>query len=96
MRTLALTLLLAVAVLQPTSQATGQERPLRIFISVDMEGIGGIGTGAMTRAGGKDYGLGRELMTAEVNTVVAAIFEHGPAEVVVTCRVPRSSTSANR
>lgn len=83
MRTLALTLLLAVAALQPTSQAMGQERPLRIFISVDMEGIGGIGTGAMTRAGGKDYGLGRELMTAEVNTVVAAIFEHGPAEVVV-------------
>ena len=62
--------------------STAQE-PLRIFISVDMEGIGGIGTGAMTSSSGKDYALGRELMTEEVNTVVAAIFEHGPAEILV-------------
>ena len=56
---------------------------LKIFISVDMEGIGGIGTGRMTSGSGKDYALGRELMTEEVNTVVAAIFEHGPADVLV-------------
>ena len=60
-----------------------QEAP-RIFISVDMEGIGGIGTGAMTRSsGGKDYATGRRLMTDEVNTVVAAILERGPAEILV-------------
>jgi D-amino peptidase len=62
--------------------ANAQER-LRIFISVDMEGIGGIGTRSMTSRTGKDYALGRELMTAEVNAVVSAIFEHGPAEVLV-------------
>lgn len=60
-----------------------QDRPLKIFISVDMEGIGGIGTPKMTSGTGKDYALGRELMTAEVNTVVAAIFQHGPAEILV-------------
>jgi D-amino peptidase len=68
------------------SQATvlsGQARPVRIFISVDMEGIGGIGTPAMTSGNGKDYGTGRELMTAEVNAVVEAIFAAGPAEIVV-------------
>jgi len=59
------------------------QRPLRIFISVDMEGIGGIGTGAMTSPNGKDYATARRLMTEEVNAVVAAIFEHGPAEIVV-------------
>jgi D-amino peptidase len=48
-----------------------------------MEGIGGIGTPKMTNGTGKDYALGRELMTEEVNAVVAAIFEHGPAEVLV-------------
>ncbi len=48
-----------------------------------MEGIGGIGTSAMTNTGGKDYETGRKLMTAEVNAVVAAIFEAGPAEIVV-------------
>jgi len=57
--------------------------PIKVFVSVDMEGIGGIGTSAMTSASGKDYATGRRLMTDEVNTVVAAIFARGPAEVVV-------------
>jgi D-amino peptidase len=48
-----------------------------------MEGIGGIGTGKMTNGAGKDYATGRALMTAEVNTVVEAIFEQGPAEILV-------------
>jgi D-amino peptidase len=60
-----------------------QDRALKIFISVDMEGIGGIGTPKMTSGTGKDYALGRELMTAEVNAVVEAIFEHGPAQILV-------------
>lgn len=60
-----------------------QANGLKIYISVDMEGIGGIGTSAMTGAGSRGYALGQELMTEEVNTVVAAIFEHGPAEILV-------------
>ena len=49
-----------------------------------MEGIGGIGTGAMTSSnGGKDYATGRALMTAEVNAVVEAILAAGPAEILV-------------
>lgn len=66
-----------------SSIAYSQTKTPRIFISVDMEGIGGIGTSAMTSTGGKDYETGRKLMTAEVNAVVAAIFEAGPAEIVV-------------
>ena len=62
---------------------SAQEKPIKIFISVDMEGIGGIGTGKMTRGNGKDYSIGRRLMTDEVNTVVKAIFEHGPADILV-------------
>ncbi|MGH7448102.1 MAG: M55 family metallopeptidase [Longimicrobiales bacterium] len=63
--------------------ATAQQNAPKIFISVDMEGIGGIGTGALTSSSGKDYATGRRLMTEEVNAVVAAIFASGPAEVVV-------------
>jgi D-amino peptidase len=59
------------------------QRPPRIFISVDMEGIGGIGTPAMTSPTGKDYELGRKLMTDEVNAVVGAILQRGPAEILV-------------
>jgi D-amino peptidase len=66
------------------SSAFGQEKPLKIFISVDMEGIGGIGTDKMVSGDGKDYQLGRQLMTHEVNAVVAAIFAHGPAEILVS------------
>ncbi len=71
-------LLLAVA-------ATGAhaQRPVRVFISVDMEGIGGIGTPAMTSASGKDYATGRRLMTDEVNAVVGAVLARGAAEIVV-------------
>lgn len=77
--------LTVVAVLSLTTQpALAQERPLRFFISVDMEGIGGIGTGAMTTSTGKDYSLGRELVTAEVNVVVDAILERLPdADVLI-------------
>lgn len=76
---------LAVPFLLLTAFASGAhaQRPRKIFISVDMEGIGGIGTSAMTSPTGKDYATGRRLMTDEVNAVVAAIFQVGPAEVLV-------------
>jgi D-amino peptidase len=61
----------------------GQTRPLKVFVSVDMEGIGGIGTPAMTSSSGKDYATGRSLMTAEVNAVVETILAHGPADILV-------------
>lgn len=73
-------LLLASLAVAPAAVA---QRPLKVFVSVDMEGIGGIGTPAMTSASGKDYATGRSLMTAEVNAVVAAVLAQGPAEVVV-------------
>ena len=59
------------------------QEPLKIFISVDMEGIGGIGTARMTSSTGKDYATGRQLMTDEVNAVVEVILEQGPAEILV-------------
>lgn len=66
-----------------TTGAFAQTRQVKIFISVDMEGVGGIGTSAMTSTGGKDYETGRKLMTNEVNAVVSTIFESGPATIVV-------------
>ncbi len=68
--------------LLPAFPAAAQQPP-KIFISVDMEGIGGIGTGELTSSSGKDYATGRRLMTDEVNAVVDAIFAAGPAEVLV-------------
>jgi D-amino peptidase len=79
LRTLSVIVALALT-LSPAAQA---QRPLRIFISVDMEGIGGVGTAAMTETNGRDYSLARQFMTEEVNAVVAAVLRHGPADIIV-------------
>ncbi len=73
-------LLVSLAAVEGPARA---QSPLRVFVSVDMEGIAGIGTGAMTSAGGKDYATGRRLMTDEVNAVVAALFAGGATDVLV-------------
>lgn len=80
----------AIAVLSALALAvhpyglSGPEGPLRVFISVDMEGLGGVGTSEMVGSGGNDYALGRQLATDEVNAVVEAVFEHdGSAEILV-------------
>jgi hypothetical protein len=52
-------LLFSLSALLLPGLLAAQTRPLRVFISVDMEGIGGIGTAAMTGGNGKDYGTGR-------------------------------------
>lgn len=74
---------IGIALLGMLALPAAAQRPLRIFISVDMEGIGGIGTPAMTNGSGKDYALGRKFMTDEVNVVIGAIFQRGPAEILV-------------
>ena len=65
------------------SGTASAQRPIKVFISVDMEGIGGIGTSAMSSSSGKDYATGRRLMTDEVNAAVAAAFAGGATEVFV-------------
>jgi D-amino peptidase len=74
---------LLVAAIAATASVASAQRPPKIFISVDMEGIGGIGTSAMTNPTGKDYALGRKFMTDEVNAVIGAILQRGPAEILV-------------
>ena len=95
MRPLALLLALSLA-LPAAAQQPASARPRRVFVSVDMEGIGGIGTGAMTTSGGKDYELGRRLMTEEVNAVVAAILRAGPARSTAATTAFTSSVMRRR
>ena len=74
---------LALSSIVTLSQRSLAQRQRKFFISVDMEGIGGIGTAAMTSPTGKDYATGRRLMTDEVNAVIAAILQTGPADILV-------------
>jgi D-amino peptidase len=57
--------------------------PVRVFISVDMEGIGGIAHGEMTSAEGGEYERGRALMVGEVNAAIEGAREAGATDFLV-------------
>lgn len=65
-----------------TSQA--QQRPLKIYISADMEGVVGVVTGEQLSPQGFEYARFREFMTQEVNSAIEAAFEAGATEILVS------------
>ncbi|MFI6520155.1 M55 family metallopeptidase [Spirillospora sp. NPDC050679] len=56
---------------------------MKVFVSVDMEGVSGLTDPEEMRAGGRGYERGCELMTGDANAAVRAAFDAGAAEVVV-------------
>ena len=60
----------------------GQEK-LKVFISVDMEGIAGVVNGDQTSSSGRDYGIARRWMTQEVNAAIRGALAAGATEIVV-------------
>ncbi|HUQ83650.1 MAG TPA: M55 family metallopeptidase [Gemmatimonadaceae bacterium] len=76
-------LLAAAAVSFPASSAQAQ-RPLKVYISVDMEGIAGVVSGDQLGPTGFEYGRAREFMTAEALAAITAAREAGATEIVVS------------
>lgn len=74
---------LCLCVLAAAATAQPQAKKLKVFISVDMEGVSGVVTGDQTGAGGADYGRFRRLMTEEANAAIRGAFDGGATEVVV-------------
>jgi D-amino peptidase len=56
---------------------------VRVFVSVDMEGIAGVATLDQIIRGGLGYPAAQRLMTAETNAVVRAAFDAGATAVTV-------------
>ena len=56
---------------------------LKVFISVDMEGISGIVHSDQTTSGTAEYAAGRKWMAQDVNAAVEGALEAGATEVVV-------------
>jgi D-amino peptidase len=76
--------LTVLAVLSPAVlPAAPQKAPLRIFISVDMEGISGVVHSDQVSAGTPEYAAARKWMAQDVNAAVEGAFEAGATEVVV-------------
>jgi len=58
-------------------------KKLKVFISVDMEGVTGLINWDETGQGGADYPLFRRIMTEEANAAIAGALEAGATEIVV-------------
>lgn len=56
---------------------------LKVFISVDMEGVCGVVHWEDVSRDGKDYGLFRKLMTEETNAAIEGALAAGATEIVV-------------
>jgi D-amino peptidase len=66
-----------------TNHAEAQRRGLKVYISVDMEGVAGAVTGEQLGPTGFEYQRFREFMTAEALAAVTAAREAGATEIVV-------------
>lgn len=80
MKRINLLLCLLGLLLSPLAQA---QQKLKVFISVDMEGISGVVTGDQTTASGADYNRFRRLMTLETNAAIQGAMDAGATEIVV-------------
>lgn len=65
------------------SQSAPAPKKLKVFISVDMEGISGLVSWEETGEKGADYPLFRRIMTEEANAAVEGALEAGATEIVV-------------
>lgn len=73
---------LAAAFAQAPQAATAPQK-LKVHISVDMEGVGGVVTGDQLGPAGFEYGRFREFMTREALAAVEAARRAGATEIVV-------------
>lgn len=74
---------LAAAILFSASLAA-QTPGLKVYISADMEGVGGVVTGEQLSPTGFEYAKAREYMTEEVLAAIAAARAAGATEIVVS------------
>ena len=66
-----------------TACVQAPEKNLKIFISVDMEGIAGVIKGSDCSSSGKDYDYFRKIMTLETNAAIEGALAAGATEIIV-------------
>jgi D-amino peptidase len=79
-----LRLVLAASMLSAGATLLSAQRPVKVYISADMEGITGVVTGDQLGPTGFEYAHFRELMTAEVLAAMQGAKEAGATEFVVS------------
>jgi D-amino peptidase len=76
-------LLFSVFAFIPFASMIHAEKGLKVFISVDMEGIAGVVAVGDVSSRGHDYDYFREVMTLETNAAVEGAIAAGAVEIVV-------------
>jgi D-amino peptidase len=66
-----------------TSSRPGTAAPLKVFISVDMEGLAGVVTGNEVSGNGPDYAHFRTIMAGETNAAIEGAARAGATEFLV-------------
>lgn len=61
----------------------GAQQRLKVYISVDLEGIAGVVANDQTSPNGKDYDWARRMMMGETNAAIAGAYDAGATEVLV-------------
>ena len=77
-----LSALLCLGLALPAGAAAPAD-PLKVFISVDMEGVSGVVDSDQTSAAGHDYERFRKLMTAEANAAIDGARDAGATHILV-------------
>lgn len=77
-------LVMAALLAAVVPRATAAQRPLKVYISVDMEGIAGVVTSDQLGPTGFEYDRAREFMTGEALAAIAGAKEAGATEIVVS------------
>jgi len=75
--------ILILFILTFSLQADEQQKGLKVFISVDMEGVCGVINWEDVNRTGKDYDLFRKLMTQEANAAIEGALFAGATEILV-------------
>jgi len=75
-------LVLALGLLTLAAPMSAQ-RPMKVYISVDLEGISGVNSDNQTSAAGAEYGRARKLMVDDANAAIRGAFDGGATDVVV-------------
>jgi D-amino peptidase len=73
----------AILLFALSSAARGQPARLKVFISVDMEGLAGVVTASDVNPAGPDYAHFRAIMAGETNAAIDGAFRAGATEVLV-------------
>jgi D-amino peptidase len=75
---------LAAVILAAASAIAGAQRPLKVYISADMEGITGVASADQLGPTSFEYGQARQWMTADVLAAIQGAREAGATEFVIS------------